>query len=103
MERVTVKIGAQLLVASPIPPGSFLVRVHPREGAPYDRMIVVSPSDRGDAIHLRGWIGKPLTPAQWLAAKHALFPKALTVRFERLQSDGTLSERVIPTGSERSA
>jgi hypothetical protein len=85
------------LVATPIPSGSFLVRFHPDDGPHYDRMIVVTPEDGGRTLHLFGWIanGKQ-SHKDWLAAKDALFPDAVRVRFERLKPDGTLSHRTLP-------
>ncbi len=44
-------------------------------------MIVVT--EDGDCLHLQGWIGTPLTPAQWRQAAAELFPDAKRVRFER--------------------
>jgi hypothetical protein len=71
------------IVASELPPGSHLVRFHPTPETPYDRMIVVTEEDEGETLFLQGWIGKPLTPAEWRAAKAERFPKATRVRFER--------------------
>lgn len=97
MERITAQIGTDRLVATPIPSGSWLVRIHPDEGPHYDRMIVVTPEEGGRRLHLFGWIARgKQTHNDWLAAQQALFPTAETVRFERLQSDGTLTSHVIP-------
>lgn len=60
---------------------SHLVRVFMDEGQSYDRMIVVTVS--GDTLFLQGWVGKPLTPAQWRHAARELFPNAKRVQFER--------------------
>ena len=69
------------LVASAIPAGSHLVRICRGDGPEYDRMIVVT--EDGDALRLMGWIGAPLTPAEWRAAAAELFPAARRVCFER--------------------
>ena len=66
-----------------LPEGSRLVRFLPGDDPAYDRMTVAVEHDEGRTLHLLGWIGEPLTPAQWRAAKAALFPAAETVRFER--------------------
>jgi len=68
-------------VVTPMPPQSHLVRVCAGEGVAYDRMIAVTVE--GDCLHLQGWIGTPLTPAQWRQAAAELFPDAKRVRFER--------------------
>jgi hypothetical protein len=68
-------------VVTSLPEGSHLVRVCAGEGAAYDRMIAVTVDD--DCLHLQGWIGTPLTPAQWRQAAAELFPGARRVRFER--------------------
>jgi hypothetical protein len=77
------------LVSSPIEANSYLVRVHPDSGPHYKQMIVVTELEDGLVLHLYGWIGKPLTPKEWIAARNQLFPKAIEVRFERLRKDGT--------------
>lgn len=71
------------LVTSAIPDSSKLVRFLPGDGPEYDRMIVVAEEDQGETLYLKGWIGKPLTPAEWLLAKAELYPAAKRVRFER--------------------
>jgi len=68
-------------VVTSLPEGSHLVRVCAGEGVAYDRMIAVT--EDGDCLHLQGWIGTPLTPAQWRKAAAELFPEARRVRFER--------------------
>jgi hypothetical protein len=68
-------------VVTPLPEGSHLVRVCDGEGAEYARMIAVTVE--GDCLFLQGWIGTPLTPAQWRRAAADLFPEAKRVRFER--------------------
>ena len=84
----TARVGDLRLVATTVPAGSWLVRIHPDEGAHYDRMILVTEEEGGRVLHLAGWIGEPLTPAEWSAARDALFPKAETVRFDRLRGGG---------------
>jgi hypothetical protein len=96
VELRTVPLGAGRLAATPIPAGSYLVRVHPDGGPQYDRMIVVTPEQDGAVLHLSGWIGTPLTPSEWQAARQAIFPAASHVRFERMRADGTLSHRELP-------
>jgi hypothetical protein len=93
----TVGLGAGRLAATPIPAGSYLVRVHPDSGPHYDRMIVVTPEEDGTVLHLAGWIGDPLTPGEWL------FPSATHVRFERMRADGTLSHRKLTIASQGEA
>ncbi len=68
-------------VITPLPDCSHLVRVCDGDGPEYGRMIVVT--EDGDCLHLQGWIGTPLTPAQWRHAAAELFPEAKRVRFER--------------------
>lgn len=69
------------LVATPLPDCSHLVRVCDGDGPEYSRMIVVTVE--GDCLHLRGWIGTPLTPSEWRKAAADLFPDVRRVRFER--------------------
>lgn len=83
-------------VASRLPSPSHLVRFHPEPNAPYDRMIVVSEQDEGSTLYLQGWIGPPLTPAQWRQAKNELFPKARTVAFQRRRADGSFRDVRLP-------
>lgn len=92
-------LGAGRLVSTAIPPNSELIRVHPTTSPGYDRMIVVTQEDDGETLYLSGWIGDPLTPAEWFEAKRLLFPKATKVRWERLRPDGTFSPRVLPLPS----
>jgi hypothetical protein len=70
---------------TPLPDRSHLVRVCDGEGPEYGRMIVVS--EDGDCLHLQGWIGTPLTPAQWREGAAVHFPNAKRVRFERRKGD----------------
>jgi hypothetical protein len=81
MSRVVSLPDGTVLVADLLPAGSELVRIHRDAATPYERMIVVSPD--GEAIHLQGWIGKPLSPRMWRAARAALFPAARLVRWVR--------------------
>lgn len=69
------------LVVTPLPDHSHLVRVCDGDGPEYGRMIVVTVD--GDCLFLQGWIGTPLTPAQWREAAALFFPEARRVRFER--------------------
>ena len=78
----------QRYVTTRRPAVATLVRVLSGDGPDYDRMIVVSPEDGGRMLHLQGWIGRPLTPAQWRAAAASLFPAARAVRFERRDAGG---------------
>ena len=73
------------LTVTPLPDNSHLVRVRDGDGPEYSRMIVVTVE--GDCLHLRGWIGTPLTPSQWREAAAKLFPNARRVRFERRKGD----------------
>jgi hypothetical protein len=89
-----VPIGEARLVTTLLSAASHLVRVHPREGEDYDRMIVVTEQEGGKALFLSGWVGKPLTPREWREAAAFLFPKARVVRFER-RKDGRVRLVVI--------
>lgn len=80
---MTADLGQARLVASKLPSGSHLVRVHPKVGADYDRLIVVTEQENGRALFLSGWIGAPLLPREWREAAATLFPHAKVVRFER--------------------
>jgi len=99
VEIRTAPLGAGRIGATLIPAGSYLVRVHPDSGPRYDRMIVVTPEEGGAVLHLAGWIGEPLTPGEWQAARQMLFPGATHVRFERMRTDGTLSHRKLTIAS----
>uniref|UniRef100_UPI0035CB4AE6 hypothetical protein n=1 Tax=uncultured Sphingomonas sp. TaxID=158754 RepID=UPI0035CB4AE6 len=92
----TARIGGLRLVATPVPAGSELVRVHVGDDPNYDRMIVVTPEDEARVLHLMGWIGDPLS-IPWIGARDALFPSAETVRFERLRG-GAFVRRVLRLG-----
>jgi hypothetical protein len=43
----------------------------------------VTEQEGGEALFLSGWIGEPLTRAEWRRAAAALIPRAQIVRFER--------------------
>jgi hypothetical protein len=96
MHLRAAQIGALRLIATQLAPSVHLVRFFPGDGPHYDRMIVVTEKNEGGELHLSGWIGKPLAPAEWLAARDALFPDAEAVVFERLQADGSFSHRRLP-------
>jgi hypothetical protein len=96
MHLRTARLGTLRLMATPMAPGVHLVRFFPGDGPHYDRMIVVTEKDEGRELHLSGWIGKPLAPAEWLDARDALFPDAEVVVFERLLENGTFSHRRLP-------
>lgn len=83
------------LVPTALGHGSVLVRFHPDDGSRYDRMIVVTPEEDGRVLHLMGWIGAPLTPAEWQAARDTLFPKAREVQFERLTGAELVEHRLL--------
>jgi hypothetical protein len=91
----TAHLGVARIVVTPIPEGSFLMRLHPDPGPHYDRMIVVTPQDGGKTLHLAGWIGPPLSPSEWLIARDTLFPDATDVEFERMREDGSFSYRTL--------
>lgn len=91
----TAAAGDGMLAATELPPGSHLIRLHPKAGGPYDRMLVVSEQDEGRRLVLSGWIGPPLTRSQWRAAKAALFPAAEVVSWERRRPDGTFHKVAI--------
>jgi hypothetical protein len=84
-------------VITPLPVGSHLVRVCEGDGPGYDRMIAVS--EDGDCLHLQGWIGTPLTPAQWREGAAAHFPNAKRVRFER-RKGAAIRHVELPLGSD---
>jgi hypothetical protein len=71
------------LYATDIPANSRQVRFLPGDGPEYDRMIVVTEEDGGETLFLQGWIGQPLSAAEWRQAKAELYPRATRVRFER--------------------
>jgi hypothetical protein len=96
MHLRTARLGTSRLMATPMAPGVHLVRFFPGDGPLYDRMIVVTEKDGGRELHLSGWIGKPLAPVEWLAARDALFPDAEVVVFERLLENGSFSHRRLP-------
>lgn len=97
MALVKVRVGEEVLVASPLPAGAFLVRFHPDENTPYDRMIVVTRIDGGKTIHLAGWIAKgELSHTDWLTYAAALFPDATHVRFERRRKCGRIDHKKLP-------
>lgn len=64
-------------------PDVHLVRVLVGIGPAYDRMIVVKEHSGGRVLHLAGWIGKPLTPSEWRAARDKHFPGAREIHWER--------------------
>lgn len=88
LDHRSSQIGDAMLVATSLPAGSHLVRLHPEIGADYDRLIVVTEQDDGYALFLSGWIGPPLTVQQWREAAAALFPAARLVRFARRTGQG---------------
>ena len=83
---------------STLAPGVHLVRVLVGDGPEYDRMIVVTELDDGRVLFLQGWIGRPLSPAEWRAARDEYFPRARWVMFRRGWGAG---ERLVVLGLAR--
>jgi hypothetical protein len=76
------------LVATPLPPGTVLVRYHSTPSAPFEWAICVTEEDEGETLVLRGLDLflpglPPPPPSVWKEARAELYPHAIRVRFER--------------------
>ena len=97
MRTATLPSGLRL-VATAVPPGSELVRIHQGSLLGYEAMTVVTPGEGGRVLHLSGWIGKPLSPIEWIAARDAFYPAAAAIDFERLKPGGLSYRRLVLEG-----
>jgi len=81
-DYTTIPLTTGRIVISPLPPLSYMARVYPDDGPAYDRLTVAS-LITPEQLFLSGWLGEPLSVAEWRAAKAVMFPDARFVNFDR--------------------